>query len=661
MQGIITAAWAGLSAALLGGSHYNIVGPTGALSGILSEFSVEYGPQVQPLLSLMAGFICLVVWVLQLERYFVFVPGAVMHGFTLGVAFIIALNQLNFALGLRGLKKHPEFTANMYETFTHMDQANLFALLFFTVAFGLLFTLQRRYGKIPWSIVLSVVGIIIGYVQTAHEGVFAPYMRLTTIQAQYGELSLTLFNPSANMFPEDMTLDTWTHLLQGSLAIAMVAVLETLISAFIADRMTKTLFNQRAEVMAVGVANLLCGVAGGIPATAALARTALNIKSGATSRGAGIVNGISIVLLSTVLFPLFKYLPLPVVAAVLVNVAARMIEWPEIKLLYAMDKPMFAVAIVSALVCILEDPTMGIIVGAVLAMIRLLLQLRCAHATLTVYSAGVSCRLAYLFQDVSKRAVADALSMLTGAPPPPADADSAGTTLGLVLRYLGMENLYESGPTEAAVAAGGAAGSASSEAAGAAAPPATPAGGAHGPYVPSDISGTPLPFARAATGAQPGATGALAHPAAIDFPASSEAGDAGLPTVGVYTLHGYATYISVQAHRDRLRALFKSTSSTALPGVRLVAVSLTEVYYAGACARTRSRGGLFVAVCVWGASTAPVDARGGPAPPRPPPPPPPPTDTQTPTASRRWATSWASCAATASAFSCWASTRACAP
>lgn len=328
VQGIITAAWSGLTSAFFGGSHYNIVGPTGALSGILSEFSVRYGAGIQPLLAIFAGVICLAVWALRLERYFAFIPGAVMHGFTLGVAFIIALNQLNFALGLSGLPRHERFLSNLYESINNVDSANWFALVFFCVAFGLLYNLQKRFGKIPWSIVLAMVGILIGIAQ---EGM-GWTIRMNTISSQYKSLKLALVQVS-DVFASGLnklTLDVWMHLAQGALSIAVVAVLETLISAHIADRMTKTLFNDRAEVMAVGLANIASGVTGGIPATAALARTALNIKSGATSRAAGIVNGVFIILLSTVLFDLFKYLPLPVVAAILVNVAVRMVEWHEV-------------------------------------------------------------------------------------------------------------------------------------------------------------------------------------------------------------------------------------------------------------------------------------------------------------------------------------------
>lgn len=94
-------------------------------------------------------------------------------------------------------------------------------------------------------------------------------------------------------------------------SVSVVAVLETLISAFIADRLTKTLFDQRREVLGIGITNFVTGILGGIPATAALARTSLNIRSGATSRASGIVNGFALIILSVVLFDLFKYLPLP--------------------------------------------------------------------------------------------------------------------------------------------------------------------------------------------------------------------------------------------------------------------------------------------------------------------------------------------------------------
>ena len=146
VQGCITAVWAGLFSAVLGGSHYNIVGPTGALSGILSYYSLKYCPPapaacysgILPLLAILSGLISLLVWSSGLDKFLVFIPGAVMHGFTLGVAFIISANQLNFLLGLPKLPRHPEFLANLGETFSNLQSISPLAVCFFAVTFYVL-------------------------------------------------------------------------------------------------------------------------------------------------------------------------------------------------------------------------------------------------------------------------------------------------------------------------------------------------------------------------------------------------------------------------------------------------------------------------------------------------------------------------------------------
>jgi len=341
----------------------------------------------------------------------------------------------------------------------------------------------------------------------------------------------------------------------------------------------------------VGLANLASGLAGGIPATAALARTALNIKSGATSRAAGIINGLTIIILSTALFGMFKYLPLPVVAAILVNVASRMIEWPEVTLLYKMDKPMFAVAIISALVCILEDPTLGIIAGALLGMVRVLLSMRGAHATLLLYQ-GRTCRLHYLFDGAGdhKRAVRTCRAKLTGEPSPEeieAEVAKSARVAAVLDRVEANYELRERRAAEAAADARAAA-------------DATAAAQFH-PRPPTDAHGRPLQAAAGgATAAADGAAGSASAAGAggkavrrsrrAGRRASAAEGDlvstrpdpdrdARLPCTAVYCLPGYFTYVSAQAHRDRVRALLMEGEAS-LPGVRAVAFSLVETYYA---------------------------------------------------------------------------------
>jgi SulP family sulfate permease len=554
VQGIITACWAGAFSAIFGGSHYNIVGPTGALSGILSYYSVTFGSDIQPILSILTGLMCLGVYFSRMDKYLVFIPSAVMHGFTMGVAFIIGANQLNFLLGLPKLTRHPEFMANLIETFKNVGQASGAAILFFAISFTALFTLSRRYGKVPWAVVLAVLGIVIGFASESSGST-----RIKTIRSQYGELSLQLIMTSAyfgNAPPTNINdFNVWTSLVAGALSITAVAVLETLISARIADRMTKTVFNQPQEVLSVALANLASGMAGGIPATAALARTALNIKSGATSRASGIVNAMAITVLSTVLFSAFKFLPLPIVATILVNTAYRMLEVNEIILLSKTDPPMFIVACVTMAICIAEDPTMGIMYGTFLAMIRMLLAMLHGHAQMRVYK-GTRCELSYVF-DLNDRSVAKACRQYytkgeldeedkehLRKKAEEAAAHSHGSqSTSLAQTAAELMRQQEEARIEREKKAG---------------------------VVTAVAESIRINEALSEGGTNPGGHYLQVAP-------SDE--DERLPKVAVYTMAGYFTYVTAQSHLERVRMLF-CEPKTSLPGVDVVVFSLEEVYYA---------------------------------------------------------------------------------
>lgn len=552
VQGIITAVWAGGIAAMIGGSHYNIVGPTGALSGILSFYSVTYGSAILPILAMLTGVFSMLVYLSRLDKYLVFIPSSVMHGFSMGVAFIIAANQLNFIFGLPKLKRHPEFLANLFETFNNIKFASGLAVGFFLLSFTSLFLLTKNFGKIPWAVVLAIVGMIIG-ASIAASGSNAP---VKTIQTQYGDLELQLVRVS-KYFSGGLTTDfsDWISLLSGALSITAVAVLETLMSARIADRLTKTIFNQPQEVKAVSYANLASGLAGGIPATAALARTALNIKSGATSRGSGIVNALGIMTLGTVAFSAFKFLPLPIVAAILVNTAFRMLEIHEIVLLYKTDFPMFVVALVTALICIIEDPTSGIVYGIFLAMIRMLFAMLEGHAQLKIYH-GTRCDFQFEF-DVNDRVV----------------------TKHCVKAYTKGELDEEDRQEMARKAAEIAAHAHSKEIAN-----TEFAKAAHELHKAEKL--------RRAMGGEIGAVTASIRKPDIDKNMEGSSNphghflgitelemDVKLPKVGYYSMAGYFTYVTAQSHLDRIRFLF-CDAPTAIPNIQVVVFSLEEVYYA---------------------------------------------------------------------------------
>lgn len=375
VMGVITAFWAGLLAAIFGGSNYNIVGPTGALSGTLAAYALTHGMKTLPLLAALAGICIIIAYVFRLERYIVFIPSSVVHGFTLGVAFIIGLNQLNFALGLSGLPAHEKFIANVFESLKNLPGADAWTFSFFAIALIALFAFIKWAPKFPGPIALAPVGILIGYLATSGRLPFT----LLTLSSRFGDISPKLF-----ILPEISAQFFTSDLMKAVLTVAIVAILETLISAKIADAMTKTKFNQRSEVLGLGLANLASGLTGGIPATAALARTALNIKSGAQHKASAWINALVVGLIALVFLPYFKYLPLSVVAAILVYVAVRMVEGEHFIHLYQHDKTAFGISMLVAAITIIEDPIVGILVGAAISLLLFVKKLSEGQAEISV-------------------------------------------------------------------------------------------------------------------------------------------------------------------------------------------------------------------------------------------------------------------------------------
>lgn len=362
-MGVITGIWGAFLGAICGGSHFNIMGPTGALSGILFRFAVQYGANMLPYLALMSGVQICFVFLFNCDKYVMFIPSGVNAGFTLGVAFIIAGGQLASAFGITGLPVHHEFVENFYEAITHIGQCDWHAALVFLVSWSCLFTAIKLRPKVPWGVPLAVIGILLGYLS---EGNYI--FHLNTLRSKFGELSASLYTPPAGWGTSAAL--SMGKLFSEALPVSFVSVLETLISGKIADGMTKTNMNARREVFGAAMANVGAGLAGGLPATAALARTALNIRSGARTRLAGMINAISTTVIALALLRYFSYLPLPIVAALLFQVAIGMIEVETIRRFWKMDVTMLLITLLVAVLCVVIDPTTGIVVGVIIGLLR---------------------------------------------------------------------------------------------------------------------------------------------------------------------------------------------------------------------------------------------------------------------------------------------------
>jgi SulP family sulfate permease len=155
-MGMTTAVWAGFMSAGLGGSQFNIHGPTGALSGIVSKLAAENGgPDVLPFLAVLSGLLLLAMLLLRLDTYCLFIPAAVMNGFTIGVAFIIAFGQVAYAFGLPGapiIPRHPEFILTLWENVSHLNLMNPWAGVLYLISLAALLYGFRLTAKVCFSL-----------------------------------------------------------------------------------------------------------------------------------------------------------------------------------------------------------------------------------------------------------------------------------------------------------------------------------------------------------------------------------------------------------------------------------------------------------------------------------------------------------------------------
>jgi len=362
-QGIITAFWAGIIGSFLGGSNFNIMGPTGALAGVLISYVAIYGFQILPLIAIISGILILLAYLFHFDKYIVFIPKSVVHGFTLGVAIIIGLGQLNNALAITGLEKSKNFIGNIFITFQNINFAhwNVFAIFLIGVIF--IFIWNKIFPKIPGAAILSFVAIA-AILACKKLEIDIP---LLTIGDKYPNIHDCLF--------ENTFFQTNWYILQNkdiwilSFSTAVIAILETLLSGQIADSLTKTKFNRSKEVLGLAIANIGSGLMGGIPATAALARTTLNVKSGATHKSSAFINSIFIALITFFLLSFFKLLPMVIIASILVFVSISMVKKSHFIHLIENEQTSFWLSMLVATLVIIEDPIIGIMVGSVIALL----------------------------------------------------------------------------------------------------------------------------------------------------------------------------------------------------------------------------------------------------------------------------------------------------
>lgn len=389
LQGILTAIWACVIAGFFWGSNYNIFWPAGALTALLIVF--VWSTQditTLPLLALSVALWTFIIWALRITKYIILIPGTALHGFIAWVSLTIAFGQLNNILWLSWLTKHENVLANIAESLSHIGNANLAAIGVFIWWFIFLQVWKKYIKSIPAPIPLAVIWVIL-WILINHN--IVP-LHITTLANQFPDLRFSLFDLSrwATMTKHIASFNIWLlqNLLISGFVIAIVSVLETLISAKIADRLTNTKFNQSKEVFGIAMANLFSWLAWGLPTTAVLIRTALNVKSWANSWIAAVITWVMTALISWIAFDYFKFIPMAIIAAILVNIAVGLLDFKHYRKIYYLDARQGIVLGIVAIVTFLADPIYGILIGVSISLLIYLKHTTTINIYATIFRNG---------------------------------------------------------------------------------------------------------------------------------------------------------------------------------------------------------------------------------------------------------------------------------
>jgi SulP family sulfate permease len=352
--GIYTAVVAGFLISALGGSRVQIGGPTGAFVVIVAGIIAKFGVSGLLMVTAMAGVILVVMGLTGLGVAVKFIPRPITIGFTNGIAILIASTQIKDFLGLRVAAVPSEFVARMTVLIAKIPTLQWQTVALSVASLAVILFIPKLARRIPGSIVALVAG-------TACVAFLG--LPVATIGSAFGGIPTGLPKLSIPAFRPDLILP----LVPSALTVAMLAALESLLSAVVADSMSGDRHNSNVELVAQGIANLASPLFGGIPATGAIARTATNIRSGAKSPVAGMIHALTLLAILLVAAPLARFVPLATLAAVLFVVAYHMGEWREIGTILRLSKADIAVWAATFFLTVFADLTVAVEVGISLA------------------------------------------------------------------------------------------------------------------------------------------------------------------------------------------------------------------------------------------------------------------------------------------------------
>lgn len=353
-QGLYSAIIAGIVVSIFSGSRAQISGPTGAFIVIIYGIVQQYGYDGLAVATMLAGFFLVILGFIRFGVLLKFIPYSLTTGFTSGIAIIILSSQVKDFLGLHVEKLPSGFVEKWGVILSNISTYNLSALMIGVVSILIIIVWQRFDFKIPGSLVaviLSTVAVI----------VFG--LKVDTIGSLFGEVPNSLPMPHI----PHISWEILTKMFQPAFIIAMLAAIESLLSAVVADGMMGTRHRSNMELIAQGIGNIVSPIFLGIPVTGAIARTATNIKNGGKTPITGIVHSIVLIIIMLFLAKYASLIPMAALSAILITVAYKMGEWRSFFKILKAPLSDRAVLLNTFFLTVFIDLTIAIEVGLVLA------------------------------------------------------------------------------------------------------------------------------------------------------------------------------------------------------------------------------------------------------------------------------------------------------
>lgn len=354
-QGLYTAIIAGFFISFFGGSRVQIGGPTAAFVVIIYGIVASYGTDGLIVATILAGIILVIMGICRFGSLIKYIPYTITTGFTCGIAVTLFIGQLKDFFGMDIASVPSEFLDKVIVYAKNISTINLTATLIGLLAVAIMLLWTKVTDKIPGSLVAIVVTTAIAY--------FAK-LPVNTIGSVYGKLNSAF--PSFHI--PSITMNLIQQMISPAFTIAVLAAIESLLSAVVSDGMIGDTHKSNAELLGQGLGNIFSGFFGGIPATGAIARTAANVRNGGRTPIAGIAHCITLTIILLVLMPLAALIPMTTLAAVLLVVAANMADWSSFfRLCKNAPKSDIIVLVATFFLTVFFDLVIAIEIGVVLA------------------------------------------------------------------------------------------------------------------------------------------------------------------------------------------------------------------------------------------------------------------------------------------------------